>query len=201
MALGIRTVYQELSLLPHLSVAENMLLGRMPTRGLAFVIDWPRGEPHRRRGCSPISAFPSIDPTAPVGSLSVARQQIVEIAKALVSEPRILILDEPTAVLSAARDRAALRQGPEPRRRRHDGPLHLAPARGDLRDRRRDRRAEGRRAACSPAPVAELDQRPAHPRHGRPAAVGDLPGAQRPAPAEPVLEVERLGQRGASSRT
>ena len=40
MALGICTVYQELSLLPHLSVAENVLLGRMPTRGLPFVIDW-----------------------------------------------------------------------------------------------------------------------------------------------------------------
>ncbi|MGO4843657.1 D-xylose ABC transporter ATP-binding protein, partial [Rhizobiaceae sp. 2RAB30] len=40
MALGIRTVYQEFSLLPHLSVAENILLGRIPTRGLPFVVDW-----------------------------------------------------------------------------------------------------------------------------------------------------------------
>jgi ABC-type sugar transport system ATPase subunit len=101
MALGIRTVYQELSLLPHLSVAENMLLGRMPTRGLPFVVDWP--------GANRIAAevladfgFPEIDPAALVGTLSVSRQQIVEIAKALVAEPAILILDEPTAVLSAA---------------------------------------------------------------------------------------------------
>ena len=50
MALGICTVYQELSLLPHLSVAENVLLGRMPARGLPFVIDWARGQPHRRTG-------------------------------------------------------------------------------------------------------------------------------------------------------
>jgi ABC-type sugar transport system ATPase subunit len=101
MALGICTVYQELSLLPHLSVAENMLLGRMPTRALPFVIDWP--EANRIAGQVLADfGFPEIDPAALVSSLSVARQQIVEIAKALVAEPKILILDEPTAVLSAA---------------------------------------------------------------------------------------------------
>src|SRR5262249_19249436 len=99
--LGIRTVYQELSLLPHLSVAENMLLGRMPTRGLPFVVDWPRAN----RMAGEVLAgfgFPQIDPRALVRSLSVAQQQIVEIAKALTARPEILILDEPTAVLSAA---------------------------------------------------------------------------------------------------
>ncbi len=100
MALGIRTVYQELSLLPHLSVAENMLLGRMPTRGFSFVVDWPQANRIASRVLADFG-FPEIDPTALVGSLSVARQQIVEIAKALVAEPAILILDEPTAVLSA----------------------------------------------------------------------------------------------------
>ena len=101
MALGIRTVYQELSLLPHLSVAENMLLGRMPTRGLSFVVDWPEANRIAARVLADFG-FPEIDPAALVGSLSVARQQIVEIAKALVAEPKILILDEPTAVISAA---------------------------------------------------------------------------------------------------
>ena len=101
MALGIRTVYQELSLLPHLSVAENILLGRMPTRGLNFVVDWPAA--HRQAGELLASCgFGDIDPRALVGTLSVARQQLVEIAKALASAPRILVLDEPTAVLSAA---------------------------------------------------------------------------------------------------
>ncbi|RDJ21303.1 sugar ABC transporter ATP-binding protein [Bosea caraganae] len=101
MAHGICTVYQELSLLPHLSVAENILLGRLPTRWASFIVDWRKAE----RIAGQVLAgfgFPDIDPTALVSSLSVAQQQIVEIGKALVTEPRILILDEPTAVLSGA---------------------------------------------------------------------------------------------------
>ncbi|MBL8579053.1 MAG: sugar ABC transporter ATP-binding protein [Mesorhizobium sp.] len=101
MDLGIRIVYQELSLLPHISVAENILLGRLPTRGLSFVVDWPKANGIAAGVLSDLG-FPDIDPTALAGSLSVARQQIVEIAKALATEPQILILDEPTAVLSAA---------------------------------------------------------------------------------------------------
>ena len=135
-----------------------------------------------RGGCSPTSAFPDIDPTAPVGSLSVARQQIVEIAKALVSAPRILILDEPTAVLSASETGAAVRQGQEPRRRRRDGALHLAPAGGDLRDRRRDRGAQGRRERAG-RPGWRARHRGDHPRHGRPAAVDDLSRSAAAAPA------------------
>ncbi len=101
MALGIRTVYQELSLLPHLSVAENILLGRLPTRGLPFVVDWRKAN---RIAAETLATFgfTDIDPRALVRTLSVARQQLVEIAKALVTEPKILVLDEPTAVLSAA---------------------------------------------------------------------------------------------------
>ena len=78
-----------------------MLLGRMPTRGLSFVVDWPEANRIAARVLADFG-FPEIDPAALVGSLSVARQQIVEIAKALVAEPKILILDEPTAVISAA---------------------------------------------------------------------------------------------------
>lgn len=100
MALGIQTVYQELSLLPHLSVAENMFLGRMPARFLPWVIDWQAAN---RMAATVLHdfGFDDIDPCMLVRDLSVSRQQVVEIAKALVLKPRILILDEPTAVLSA----------------------------------------------------------------------------------------------------
>lgn len=100
LARGICTVYQELSLLPHLSVAENMLIGRMPCRILPFMIDWQEANLVARTVLGDFG-FSNIDPRMLVRDLSVAQQQIVEIAKALVSKPRILILDEPTAVLSA----------------------------------------------------------------------------------------------------
>ncbi|MDF2372945.1 MAG: sugar ABC transporter ATP-binding protein [Rhizobiaceae bacterium] len=101
MNYGIRTVYQELSLLPHISVAENMLLGRMPTNRSGFVIDWKEANRFAGKILSDLG-FGQINPRDLLGSLSIAQQQIIEIAKALVSDPRILILDEPTAVLSAS---------------------------------------------------------------------------------------------------
>jgi ABC-type sugar transport system ATPase subunit len=101
LALGIRIVHQELSLLPHLSVAENMLLGRLPTRVLPFLVDWRESSRVAARTLADFG-FSDLNPRALVRTLSVARQQVVEIAKALVTQPRILILDEPTAVLSAA---------------------------------------------------------------------------------------------------
>jgi ABC-type sugar transport system ATPase subunit len=101
LTLGIRIVHQELSLLPHLSVAENMLLGRLPTRGLPFQVDWKETNRIAARTLAEFG-FSDMEPRVLVRTLSVARQQVVEIAKALVTHPRILILDEPTAVLSAA---------------------------------------------------------------------------------------------------
>jgi ABC-type sugar transport system ATPase subunit len=100
IALGIQTVHQELSLLPHISVAENVLLGKMPHRRAAWMIDWPRTNEKAAAALADLG-FPGIDVRARVADLGVSVQQIVEIAKALVGQPRILILDEPTAVLSA----------------------------------------------------------------------------------------------------
>lgn len=96
-ALGIRTVYQELSLVPQLSVTENLLLGRLP-RSRGFV-DWPQAH-GRAQVLLDRVGFSAIDVRATVSRLSVARQQMVEIAKALADEPRVLILDEPSAVLA-----------------------------------------------------------------------------------------------------
>ncbi len=97
--LGIRLIHQELSLAPNLSVAENILLGREPTR-LGMLIDRRRLDAAAEALVAELD-MPEIGPVrALVGSLSVARQQLVEIARALAVRARILVLDEPTASLS-----------------------------------------------------------------------------------------------------
>jgi ABC-type sugar transport system ATPase subunit len=96
-ALGIRTVYQELSLLPPLSVTENVLLGVLPLR--FGRIDWASAH---RRVAAHLDALGmgEIDVRQPVAAYSVAVQQMIEIAKALMHKPQLLILDEPTGVLT-----------------------------------------------------------------------------------------------------
>jgi ABC-type sugar transport system ATPase subunit len=96
-ALGVRTVHQELSLVSQLSVTENILLGALPRRG--GLVDWAAA--HERAGALLRRiGYDAINPRSQAGRLSVARRQMVEIAKALAAEPRILILDEPSAVLA-----------------------------------------------------------------------------------------------------
>ena len=96
---GIATVYQELSLVPDLSVARNIYLGREPRMGLGLV-DQRR---LTRQAHELLNRFGlRLDPDAQVAALSIAEQQLVELARALSFEARILILDEPTAVLSLA---------------------------------------------------------------------------------------------------
>lgn len=93
---GIATIYQELNLVPTLSVAENIMLGRTPARG--GLVNFTE---LRRRTAEALDRVGlEIDLDTPVGELSVARQQLVEIAKALSTNARILILDEPTASLT-----------------------------------------------------------------------------------------------------
>ncbi|GGJ77375.1 ribose import ATP-binding protein RbsA 1 [Streptomyces camponoticapitis] len=100
---GIRTVHQELTLVPELSVTENLLMGHFPRR-LGGLIDWKAA--HRRaRTLLEGIGYGAIDPRVKAGRLTVARQQMVEIAKALVSEggePKVLVLDEPSAVLAGS---------------------------------------------------------------------------------------------------
>lgn len=97
--LGIRTVYQEFSLAPHLSVAENILLGQMPTGRFKWWVDWQQAYGLADELLQSIG-FKGINVRSITSSLSVSHQQMVEIAKAVVRKPRILILDEPSAVLS-----------------------------------------------------------------------------------------------------
>jgi ribose transport system ATP-binding protein len=96
--MGISTVHQELNLVPHLDVGRNMYLGREPMRG-AGVIDWPA----LYRGASEQLAAlgMTFDPHTQVRRLGVALQQMTEIGKALIAEARVLILDEPTAAITA----------------------------------------------------------------------------------------------------
>ncbi|TRW44613.1 sugar ABC transporter ATP-binding protein [Georgenia yuyongxinii] len=93
---GIATIHQEFNLVPQLSVAENVLLGRQPRR--LGVIDKRRMNAVAREALARVGL--KVDPRTPVASLGVARQQLVEIAKALSLEARVLILDEPTAALT-----------------------------------------------------------------------------------------------------
>ena len=93
---GIGMVHQHFSLIPTLTVTENVILGREPKKGL--FID--RAEARRRVRALSERFDLVVDPDAVAGRLSIAAQQKVEILKALARDTRILILDEPTAVLS-----------------------------------------------------------------------------------------------------
>jgi len=103
-ARGIIIIHQELALVPLLSIAENLFLGN--ERARRGVIHWP--ETFRRTEELLKKVGLSEAPTTLVDSLGVGKQQLVEIAKALSKEVRLLILDEPTAALSEADSQALL---------------------------------------------------------------------------------------------
>ena len=97
-ALGVSTVHQELNLVPHLDVGKNIYLGREPMRA-GGIIDWPAM--YAGAGEQLLGLGIALDPHRLVSTLGVALQQMTEIAKALVADARVLILDEPTAAITA----------------------------------------------------------------------------------------------------
>jgi len=96
-AAGIAIVHQELAFCPNLSVAENLFLGRMPSRGGIVRRGEMRGEAARMLKAVGLA----IDPATPMERLSTAQEQLVQIAAAVGREARIIVMDEPTSSLSA----------------------------------------------------------------------------------------------------
>jgi monosaccharide-transporting ATPase len=92
---GISTVYQEIDLLPNVSVAENIALGREPRR--AGAIDWRRMRREAHEALADLGL--DIDPASRLGTHSLAVQQLVAIARAISADVRVLVLDEPTSSL------------------------------------------------------------------------------------------------------
>ena len=101
--LGIAIIYQELALVPRLTAAENIVLGREPRR-LAGIVDRTAMRATAAQALGQLGA--SVDVNVPVGTLSIAQQQLVEVAKALSLDARIIVMDEPTSALTARETRA-----------------------------------------------------------------------------------------------
>ncbi|GAA0942071.1 sugar ABC transporter ATP-binding protein [Pseudonocardia zijingensis] len=99
LELGISIIHQEFNLMPDLTVAQNIFIGREPRTGRVFL-----GERALEAKAAELidRLHLPLDPKERVGELTVAKQQMVEIAKALSYEPRVLIMDEPTAALNDA---------------------------------------------------------------------------------------------------
>jgi ribose transport system ATP-binding protein len=96
--LSIAVIFQEFSLVPYLSVAQNILLGREPAGRIPGTIDNQKTLEDAQRVLALLGS--DIDPSRPLHELGVAHQQIVEIAKALSQNARVLVMDEPTSALS-----------------------------------------------------------------------------------------------------
>ncbi|MGI4855420.1 MAG: sugar ABC transporter ATP-binding protein [Janthinobacterium lividum] len=97
-ALGVRMVMQELNLLPTLTIAENLFFNQLPSSGLGWIS-------RKRLRAAAIAAMArvgldTLDPDTPVAALGIGHQQMVEIARNLIGDCRVLILDEPTAMLT-----------------------------------------------------------------------------------------------------
>jgi len=99
MVSGIRVIYQELNTLNNLTVTENIFIGEQIVKGPFKIIDWKEMIKKAHELLNILNV--KLDPNAVIGDLSISEKQIVEIAKAISREAKILVMDEPTAALSA----------------------------------------------------------------------------------------------------
>jgi ABC-type sugar transport system ATPase subunit len=98
MSSGIRVIYQELNTIDNLTVTENIFVGEQIVKTPFKVIDWKAMTARAKEILDTLNV--KLDPNSIIGDLSVSQKQIVEIAKAISKEAKILIMDEPTAALS-----------------------------------------------------------------------------------------------------
>lgn len=96
--LGIAIIHQELNMIPYLSVMENLFLGRELKYGRTGIVNWSKMRDEARKSLNQLGL--ELSPDTLAGELSVGQQQMVEIAKALSMQAKILVLDEPTAALT-----------------------------------------------------------------------------------------------------
>ncbi|HEV2802030.1 MAG TPA: ATP-binding cassette domain-containing protein [Pyrinomonadaceae bacterium] len=121
-AAGIAVIYQELSLVKEMTIGENIFLGREPRR--FGVIRWDELYARARRLLADLRL--PLDPQTPIRNLGIGQQQLVEIAKALSHEARLLVLDEPTAALTDAEVETLFRILDELRRTRNVGMIYIS---------------------------------------------------------------------------
>ena len=98
MASGIRVIYQELNTLNNLTVAENIFIGEQLVKGPFKIVDWKAMSKKAAEILDSLNV--EMDPNSVIGDLSISEKQIVEIAKAISKDAKILVMDEPTAALS-----------------------------------------------------------------------------------------------------
>lgn len=95
---GIAVIHQELNILPHLSIAENLFLGKEETVGKTSILKTKSMNDKTKKVLAELGLH--VNPSSPASELSVGKQQIVEIAKALSAEAEVIVMDEPTAALT-----------------------------------------------------------------------------------------------------